>query len=271
MDNLSTRTPAEIDGEIARLESEFARAQQQTEQAQDTINRIHNASSLERSYPWNSQERLEEAVAALNAGTAAQAVAREALYPLNAEYRRRPWNRYYLVTNTNGHVHSSTSCDTCFPTTTFAWLTEQSGMSHEDLVELAGETACTVCFPDAPVDVLKRKSALEAPERKAAREEREAKRAAKAAAEVTVEGYFDYSDRPKTKVFKTSRAVTNDIAAHLSSLAWYGASHPSAPQWVSNIEAARKALEAKGVAYDYDKALANARKKVTRDGGEPKY
>jgi hypothetical protein len=99
------------------------------------------------------------------------------VYPREAQYNDRRWTRYYLVDNSNGHVHKDEHCDTCFPTTRYAWLVEQSGMSAEELVVLAGEKACTVCFPWAPVDILKQKTKLEAPERKAARLEREAKKA----------------------------------------------------------------------------------------------
>ena len=61
------------------------------------------------------------------------------------------------------------------------------------------------------------------------------------------------------------------IADRLGSLCWFGEEHPSASEWTSNIEAARKALAEKGVDYDYEKALAAARKKVTREGCQPKF
>jgi hypothetical protein len=105
----------------------------------------------------------------------------------------------------------------------------------------------------------------------AAREEREAKRAAKEAAQITVEGYLVSATRTTTQVFKTERAATNAIASDLRDLAWYGTTHPTATQWLANVESIRAALAAKGVEYDYDKALAAARKKVTRDGGTPKF
>jgi hypothetical protein len=92
------------------------------------------------------------------------------------------WERYSLVTNPGGHVHSSEACSTCFPTTQFMWLVELSGTSNKELVELAGERACTVCFPYAPVDVTKRPSYLkydvEAREAKAARDAEKATKAA---------------------------------------------------------------------------------------------
>lgn len=95
-----------------------------------------------------------------------------------AEYSRRGgWTRFWIVVNSNGHIHTSMNCTTCFPTTQYAWLPAISGNTNEEVVELAGESACTICFPDAPVDVRNRPSQLEEPAKKAAREEREAAKA----------------------------------------------------------------------------------------------
>ena len=96
-------------------------------------------------------------------------------------YRRGGWTRFWIVVNSNGHIHSSRSCTTCFPTTQFAWLPELSGSNDAEVVELAGESACTICFPNAPVDSRNRPSKIEEPARKAAREERERKAAEKLA------------------------------------------------------------------------------------------
>jgi hypothetical protein len=110
---------------------------------------------------------------------------------LAACYRDYYWNRAFLVKASNGHVHKSQDCSTCFPTTEFAWLPQLSGADETEIVEAAGETACTVCYPSAPAEVLNRpttivtadKIAKEAAkaEREAKRLERDAKRLAKAA------------------------------------------------------------------------------------------
>ncbi len=73
------------------------------------------------------------------------------------------------------------------------------------------------------------------------------------------------------KTFKSERAATNYIAGLLGSLCWYGAGHPSADQWIADIVVCREALTRKGIEYDDDKALASARKRVTREGGTPKF
>lgn len=64
---------------------------------------------------------------------------------------RGGWNRAFLVANASGHVHSSTGCSTCRPTTRYAWLTDYSGTDENAIVADAGHRACTTCYPSAPV------------------------------------------------------------------------------------------------------------------------
>lgn len=106
--------------------------------------------------------------------------------------RRGGWPRAYLVTD--GHVHSSMHCSSCnrgeFPTR-FFWMIDYSGKTHAEIVEAAGERACTLCYPDAPVarrdkdkTVVVPKSAMLTPEeieRERARVEEKARRDAKRA------------------------------------------------------------------------------------------
>ena len=267
--DVTTSTPAQIDTEIARLSGVIAGAETVFENGLATIARIDAAqATYERDYPWNSQEKRAEAVAAVSKADAAAHQARTEMAPLVDEFvARGGWTRFYLVVSAGGHVHPTRGCTTCFPTTKYAWLTDYSGMTHEALVEEAGAMACTVCFPDAPVEVLNRATRIkyESAEAKAKREEREAKAAAKAAAEVVVEGLVESGRVQRARTFKTVRAVTNAIAAHLSSLCVYGMDHPTATEWVANIATMREALTAKGAEYDYDKALAAARKRHERE------
>ena len=60
------------------------------------------------------------------------------------------WNRFFLVVNSNGHVHRERSCSTCFPTTMYNWLVELAGADEAEMVRDFGTDACTVCFPSAP-------------------------------------------------------------------------------------------------------------------------
>jgi hypothetical protein len=304
--DLTSQSPAEIDAQIfALLQTQWAAEDKQawlTEQA-------HSLAGDSKSYGWGRGERqgtwrLTDVEAlgkvqyfASTEGTdyhATQArklidefgqtmtaisTAHSARLPLEAEYLRRGrWTRAYLVDNADGHVHNTTTCATWnkgWSATRYHWLTELSGNAESEIVELAGERACTVCYPSAPVDVLKRPSKLEGPVQQAAREAKQAKAAKKAAADaeaIVVEGIAEIGDRETTKTFKTVRAATNFIAGELSSLTWYGMTHPSAQRWETNVKRIRAALEAKGVDYDYDKALANARKKTNRDNsGGAKY
>lgn len=71
-----------------------------------------------------------------------------------AHARRGSWNRAFLVTNGNGHVHSSIDCSTCNKgknPTKFEAMTNYSNHSEQEIVESAGYRACTTCYPTAPV------------------------------------------------------------------------------------------------------------------------
>lgn len=80
------------------------------------------------------------------------------------ESKYEGWSRAFLVRNGNGHIHSTMNCGTCFPTTQFLWLTEYSGADEDKIVKDAGEMACSVCFPNAPVDYKYRPCVIADPE-----------------------------------------------------------------------------------------------------------
>lgn len=91
---------------------------------------------------------------------------------------RGGWNRAFLVANANGHVHSSTGCSTCRPTTRFAWLTDYSGADEDAIVTDAGHRACTSCYPSAPVgDAQSLPTKMYTPEEVAAQRDRERREA----------------------------------------------------------------------------------------------
>lgn len=70
---------------------------------------------------------------------------------LDDVYRDHRWSRFFLVTSSAGHVHSSMNCHTCKQTTTYGWLPALSGKSEEEAVAALGTVLCSVCFPSAPV------------------------------------------------------------------------------------------------------------------------
>jgi hypothetical protein len=97
-------------------------------------------------------------------------------------YKQDPWTRAFLVINSNGHVHSSMDCSTCFDTTRYTWLVQYSNDDEATIVSDAGQDACTICYPSAPADVLNRPSRIVTADKIAkaqAKADRDAKRQAK--------------------------------------------------------------------------------------------
>lgn len=93
-----------------------------------------------------------EALAQLDAIDTEIAASDEAIRIQQAKYTG--WSRFFVVTSSNGHIHSSTHCGTCRPTTTYGWLPELSGKDMTSAIEHFGPAAeclCSVCFTDAPV------------------------------------------------------------------------------------------------------------------------
>ena len=137
---------------------------------------------------------------------------------LNAIYDQDPWTRAFLVINSNGHVHSSMDCSTCFPTTRYQWLIQYSNDDEKTIVEDAGKDACTICYPSAPADVLNRPSRIVTADKiakAAAKAERDAKKAARIAKEKanapTASGEFlTYKEGKYTRVIKTERSAVTE-------------------------------------------------------------
>lgn len=215
--DLSTATPVEIDTALALLYD----VEQVAKSAQKHCwTQVESAVLSHLGYPRNGataaqvsaeiREAVEEGASRSQARIAgffakyedAVAAALEALLaqePYDAEYDARGgWTRAFVVAG--GHVHRSLRCSTCYPTTQFGWLPELSGSDEAGIVEQAGERACTVCYPTAPVATLARPSSLFHKDEIAAqeaRQEREAKRAAAAATkaakalEIDLSGFKD--------------------------------------------------------------------------------
>jgi hypothetical protein len=82
--------------------------------------------------------------------------AREIIAAGDAEYKARGgWNRYYLVTSSSGHIHSSMGCSTCHKgkhDTTFALVADLSDADTSEAVDIFGAALCSVCYPAAPVE-----------------------------------------------------------------------------------------------------------------------
>jgi hypothetical protein len=175
---------SDTDTRIAKLYEALAAAQSRLESAKISLHRSagHKGKYIGRGgYQWDGT--LSEAIAhgqptsivAYAAAERAVEAAREELKAANALYTG--WSRFYLVTNTNGHIHRDMSCSTCYASTTFRWVTGLSGQTEAEAVAELGEILCSVCFPSAPVawTMGVAKATL------VARAERDAKKAAAAA------------------------------------------------------------------------------------------
>jgi len=141
-------------------------------------------------------------------------------------YKQDPWTRAFLVINSNGHIHNTMECSTCFETTRFEWRVELSNDDEITIVEKAGEMACTVCYPSAPAEFLNKPTQIiskDQAEKTVARAEREAKRLAKIAKEKasapTASGKAlaipsTYSDR--VEYIKTERTAVSEFNRNYS-------------------------------------------------------
>jgi hypothetical protein len=184
--------PKTIDGLIAFNE----------QRAHELTSLIGRAASQLRM--WGGQTyyaaRLAEIQAEKTANEERLAATKKALAEYNALYTG--WTRAFLVVNSNGHIHKSRDCSTCFETTQYYWMYELSGEDELAIAQLAGEKACTVCYSEAPSSYFMERSQLEHPDVVKAREERAAKKAEREAKRLAV-GVFNVDGTP-LKVHESS-------------------------------------------------------------------
>ena len=178
---------------------------------------IDSVKFYEKYYP-TSVEKIQEGIKKIEKIESEIGIVNAEIIKLNAIYNQDPWTRAFLVINSNGHVHSSMDCSTCFATTRYNWLVQYSNDDENTIVEDAGETACTICYPSAPAEVLNRPSRIVTADKIAkaqAKAEREAKREAKLAKQKadapTKSGEFLYftEDRYTTEI-RTERTATSE-------------------------------------------------------------
>jgi hypothetical protein len=189
---------------------------------------------------------------------------------LNKIYNQDPWTRAFLVLASNGHVHSSMDCSTCFPTTRYNWLIQYSNDDEKTIVEDAGQDACTICYPSAPAEVLNRPSRIVTADKIAkaqAKAERDAKREAKLAKEKanapTASGEFLYfKDGRYTQVIKTERTA---VTEWLNNQYWIlNSSNPESQESKKQVNEiiCQNLAEKYGVSFDQQlKILENKYKK----------
>lgn len=270
----STWAPVDIDTELARLYGEEALVREGRDRSWASIAKAVSREHLRRRWhePDATPDEVADALAELDETPEAdrpyyaRSILREharvedldaqidalrvQALPLDAEFTARGgWTRAFLVvTNGSGHVHRDMHCSTCRPTTRYHWVTEMSDHDEAEIVKAAGERACTICYPSAPVEDLGRPTTLFTPDEVQKREDRaardEAKRereAKKIAGGLTNDGSefevtwvaknqghwgrdpatgkdaYTYADRPRRERFKTERAATQWL---VQDLAW---------------------------------------------------
>lgn len=310
--NITTASPAEIDTEIYCLEIELDRANASVGGARDNVRKaigqvsttIREANGRNRTRftevwptPWIVAEQtareldpatetadwrllhytgvktVGDALAALDAIEAKRTELRAALTPLYARYNAERWTRVYLVTNSNGHVHSSTSCRNCYVSTTYYWVTELSAATDAEVVAQAGGNSCLTCYASVRelIDA-NRECRIEEPAKRKAREEREA--AAKARAEkAAAKGITTPDGEPLVinkhgynETIKTARAAQIELV----DLLWY-AKHYGRTDDSAVIEILVTALAHKnGTTADVERAAAQKRL-ADREKREARY
>lgn len=169
--DLTTATPSEVDASLARLESKRSALYREIDTIWTSLHHTVGDARV-RKYGrlvWaldredvegraerqarNGDERATVNLARLRkVQEERKAIQTEITRHEEVYVRRGGWSRFFLVDNTNGHIHKSTSCGTCRPTTQFGWLTDLSGQSEEEAVKAHGAMLCTRCFPSAPLE-----------------------------------------------------------------------------------------------------------------------
>ena len=164
--DLTTATPVEIDTALAEIYSRLYKVWDALDvnatHIKDVEKGLVKYREGNRSYSSYTQEALDRLEAKRADLQAEASQIRAETLPYDAEYTRRGgWTRFFLVQNNGGHIHSSTACSTCFPTTRFGWLPQESGQDEAAAVAAHGAILCTVCFPSAPVEWTKGKVDLD--------------------------------------------------------------------------------------------------------------
>lgn len=244
--DLTTATPVEVDTALSAIYDRLATPTARLQAARKDHAWAVKTLAAPRTYlTQDDVDKRAASVARLQAEC--EAILAEC-DPLDAEFDRRGgWTRAFLVLASNGHIHRSMHCGTCFPTTQYGWLPSLSGHDEAEIVDAAGADACTVCYPSAPVESLSRpRTILHHTEEaaQAARDEKAAKAAAKAASKAAKALHVDL--RPYGVTGYDSRLETLAAAKQwlTDSIGWNSnGTHPSYP--LAAVEAVAIAVAGK--------------------------
>lgn len=187
------QTPVEIDTKISELRFQLAKANSIIDRY-ERANEDWTRSRLQTDYD-NALDRQIDLYAEMA--------------PLEAEYLRRPWPRYWHVNNVNGHIHNSLHCSSCFPDTQYGWRTDLSGLSEEEVVKREAHNVCSVCMPIAPAEQKAAREYFNAEQRATKAAERQIKKDAKASK--ARERAVKLVDKVETEIEKMGGKVIFDI------------------------------------------------------------
>lgn len=159
---ITEMNPAEIDsalseiyGSLGEVDAEIATLLRRINSLQKTFTDAYVTPYMEES----AREGIESAHTQISVLKFEREMLTNDLTPFEDEFvRRGGWSRFFSVMG--GHIHSSMNCGTCNKMgkpTSFRWLPEWSGRSESEalasLTENHKTILCSVCFPDAPVEL----------------------------------------------------------------------------------------------------------------------
>ncbi|BDZ52719.1 hypothetical protein GCM10025867_49600 (plasmid) [Frondihabitans sucicola] len=266
---LTEQSPVEIDTQLAALYADrnsmahkLDIAVKHLASTKEEMERQSAANPTYRHYYYN-QDRLDELTAEVAQLKADLARVIAEIAPFNAEFiRRGGWTRAFLVVSSmGGHVHSSMECSTCRQDTGFHWRPELSDHDELEIIAAAGERACTVCYPEAPVELIAKPTSIFSSEEITAAEariERAAKKAERdaiAAAKLVIhpDGRI-IQDRYGRDVKTEATVVTNAVNGLLDTFRHTDTTWPS--HW-DDAEVATYIADHQGIAERSIVALAH--------------
>jgi len=146
---LSAQSPAEIDGQLYPILDRIAKLYSSLHEYKFLLGeecRIDGHGKERWNDPGVQRTNFEESLA--DTGNDIAKAEHEAL-PYEEQWERRRWTRYIVVPG--GHLHFR-QCHTLTPgRTMIGQVAEASGLTPVEVIAKYDATACTHCFPDAPV------------------------------------------------------------------------------------------------------------------------
>lgn len=210
-----------IDSTVKRMRRMFSDKSLLTATDEEVV--IYARSNVADIKDYYNQQMLQRDLASYDENFAKLQKLKEEVADINDKFERAGgWNRAWITSGVGAHVHKSQDCSTCNKMgklTDFGLVADFSKHDEDEIVEAAGYRACTVCYPSAPVGATAsshptKMFTADEVEKKKAREEREAKRAAanqkKLAGALTADGSpFEINYTVKTSQWEGGKFKEN--------------------------------------------------------------